>query len=188
MEDTPNFSTFEDNFFEKLDVHALRINAAEAYVVAQAKNANLLAEAEANGVVTSLRYVIREVVDQHKFLSEQVVPANTDRIVIIPNTELDTDTRRLIIRVPVTAAAPAGELFDYFLERVTNEGERQRYLVNEHGVWRYGSAADVDQIATGKFIVRNNPTPENLEGTTRLNRDLGFKPDFDTQTSVGLTF
>jgi hypothetical protein len=191
MENNPEFPELIGGLPEELGLFALRLNTAEAYMAAKAQNTSYVAGAYANGYPTALRFVIREVVTATQPLTEQAVAATTDRFVVIPNSDLDTISSRLIVRVPTSQenSAVDGTLFDFFVERVTRHGERQRYLINELGVWRYNNAAELDQVAPGVFRVQGNSTPEDIETVTELSRELGYsKPDFDAQTSFGLNF
>lgn len=159
---------------ELMSLLALQLNVHEMHGQARKENDKLIASMSDSHRRTTQRYIMVEKPGQRKYVSEQIIPTRCERVVLLPDPHEYEHVRQVIVRVPITKRESQSdrprELRNAFIEVVNNHNDRVNFLLNDQGLWRYGSVEDLTSTDHENYSVLGSTTPESSETVELLSR------------------
>lgn len=188
IERVDGFPEHNDPNRELFLFYALLFNVNEMYAAAKKQDAANIEAMKAMNRTTYQRYLLIEHPRRNQPLERQVVPTRVERMLLLPDPYDHPFIDRVIVRLPAPMSQPNKEesldLRNAFIEAVSTDGGRARFLLNSGGLWRYDNAADIFSTRDGEYhVTGGNPeSGETMEYFSRLigESSFGFQTRFDS--------
>lgn len=151
---------------------ALRLSIYHAVEDARRLNNDIISTLRAGRRPTFQRYIIEETKSLTRPATEEVIPADANRVVMVPNMG-DATPLRTVLHVQQQEAGLVLNTPQWVvIERVHTDYDRDCYLLNGDGLWRMQTSADLNPDKRLGFRVADWIIPEDPDVMLEISADL----------------